>query len=320
MKGLIVFFLLFTCFCSPKKEMADFNYPPLTRCTVYEFKESRPVFLKTVDEGNVAFYGIILQDKKNPHVEKYLLSKMKDFMWEYHDGYGVTPADSAFVLEGLLYNPQNIPIIKKSLHTIIQHFFLEEKKAFITVPLLESLPSYWKIPEVTTNSHLGYLISTAFAPHERDKKIEEILTDVAQFVSSNQFPDGTWNPTWFPSRFVSIFFAIRFLLSFEKKYEDSINLSINYLKRTQLENGSWNNRLLDTIFSLRTLNLMSGLEEIKKKAKDWIMQSLERKENIGEHLLYYSPKTKKDEVVFFDCYDIRGEVSLSLANIAIRGE
>ncbi len=62
---------------------------PLVHSSLFLLRESEPVFLKHVTEGDVAYWGMIAAGFRDVKACDYLASKAIDGLWEFHSGFGV---------------------------------------------------------------------------------------------------------------------------------------------------------------------------------------------------------------------------------------
>ncbi len=287
---------------------------PLTLCTVYRIHDNRPVFVKTTLDGNVAFYGLILQSTGNEKIAEYLLSKSLGGLWEYHDGYGVTSADSAFVIEGLLSAGYE-GMARRSLEIIVNKYYSREKGTFLALRPHEGGAPYWSLPAVETAAHIAYLLYIAFG----GRRYREQILSTAKFVAKNQQSDGGWQSTWFPSRTLPVFYAVRLLRLFREQYVDNLARAENYLLRMQNKDGSWNERFIETAAALRALNVL-GASHINayEKGVQWLHDHLNDAKGKGEPVLFYGIKRKK-QVFFVHCSDT-GLVTKAWITLALKGK
>ena len=113
----------------------------LIRATIYDLQDDRPVFLQTIEEGNIAYYGLVLQATPNPDLRAYLLRHSVDNLWEYQIDFNPTAEDSLLVIEGL-WRTGDAQALLPSLAELVKRFYKEDDGAFHTV--LEGRAPYWR--------------------------------------------------------------------------------------------------------------------------------------------------------------------------------
>src|SRR5262249_62223167 len=147
----------------PCTGVADFRQRCLIDVCVYAMKKEQPRFLLRKEEGNIAFYGLILQAQYNAHLHDYLLSSRQDSLWEYHTGFGVTAEDSALVMEALLAIPQDAPVLARSAQRLVELFYCPTAGAFCTLSphrhavaaCAQGRAGYWLGPSLVVHAHCG---------------------------------------------------------------------------------------------------------------------------------------------------------------------
>ena len=75
---------------------------PLIRAHVYVLRDDRPVFIRTIVEGDIAFHGFRLKASRCSELANDLCELNSNGLWEYNRGFGVTMEDSALVIDGLI--------------------------------------------------------------------------------------------------------------------------------------------------------------------------------------------------------------------------
>jgi hypothetical protein len=278
-----------------KKEMSDlerFNSnETLTRCSLYVINETSPQFKEVIDEGNIAYYGLLLSARPDKDLAKGLIAANRDGLWEYQRKYGVTSEDSALVIEGLMASGVEEDIILKALEALKERFFDTDGGCFRTVN--RGRAEYWKGCSVETTAHIAYLM------HKADrKKFENEIKVSAEYVRNNQDIDGKWSGKWFPSITITSYYAVRFLALFDESFSQNIEKNLSYLAQKQSDNGSWSNSIIETSAAVLLIK-SSGKEAASlSKAGEWLKNSSFK----AEPILYYWFE-KENNKLFFDCWD-----------------
>ncbi len=291
---------------------ADLNFffpEKLTRCTLYRITSSEPRFAGFTEEGDVAYYGLILQSRKDIMIERYLKLSAKDHLWEYQHGFGVTSADSALVIEGLLETGTDIEYLKKSIENLFSKFYSREDGAFTTVT--GGRAQYWKGVSVETTAHVAYL-AARISPDKFEKEIGRCV----DYVRNMQYGDGSWHGKWFPSIMIPTYYAVRFLNNAARGSEETVLLAEEYVLGTQDENGSWSNSVIESSAALLTLKLLKSSEEARKKAERWLVSEKNEDGWRGEPVLYYWFE-EDGERLFYSCHD-RGQITTAWASLALQ--
>ncbi|HNW83081.1 MAG TPA: terpene cyclase/mutase family protein [bacterium] len=292
-----------------QKEMSDSELfdsnESLTRCSLYNINETSPQFRQIADEGNIAYYGLLLAAGPDMKLARKLISANRDGLWEYHKKYGVTSEDSALVIEGLLASGVDKDILLKALSALSEKFYDSDNGCFRTVN--GGRADYWKGCSVETTAHIAYLMYKV----DPEKFANEIEAS-AKYTSSNQTDDGKWDGRWFPSFTIPSYYAVRFLALFGEKFSGNIEKSLSYLKQTQTENGSWNNSIIETSAAILLINCSGKQSETLAKAGAWLKNTMFK----AEPILYYWFDNGNGKL-FFDCWD-KGHISTAWKKLAIK--
>lgn len=292
-----------------KKEMSDLerfsSNETLTRCSLYVINETAPQFKEVIDEGNIAYYGLLLSAGPDRELASKLIAANRDGLWEYQRKYGVTSEDSAIVIEGLMDSEVDSGVIIKALTALNERFFDVNGGCFRTVN--RGRAEYWKGCSVETTAHIAYLM------HKADrKKFENEIKASAEYVRNNQDIDGKWNGKWFPSITITSYYAVRFLALFDGSFSQNIEKSLSYIAQRQSDNGSWSNSIIETSAAVLLIK-SSGKEAASlSKAGDWLRNSSFK----AEPVLYYWFENENDKL-FFDCWD-KGHISAAWKKLAIK--
>jgi len=289
--------------------MVDFKPDYLTTCTVYKLTEREPTFLEHMEEGNVAYYGLILQSGYDEQIKEYLLKCAKDGLWEYQHGYGVTAEDSALVIEGLLESGADKEILIASVRKLVQTYYSESEGAFKTV--LDGRARYWDGVSPETTAHIAYLLHRITAgEHSR-----EILS-CASYIRKTQKRDGSWTGKWFPSIMIPTFYSIRLLCSIGESSSRNVTMARDYMIQTQHRNGSWNNSVVDSSAAIIGLCWAGSPPGIIEQGRDWILSRKGAEGWEGEPVLYYW--FEEEDVRLFHCCRDKGRITTAWAMLALK--
>ena len=290
----------------------------------YRVNGSQPTFIRHAEEGNVAFYGLILQATRDERLQKYLLGVSRDGLWEYQTGFGVTAEDSVLVLEGLWKAGTDKEILLPSLRKLVEHFYDSNVGAFCTVR--EGRARYWQGSSPDATAMAGYLLA-CLAPAEFQTQIDAC----GQYLIKAQKEQGFWRGKWFPSYLLTTWYSLR-LLSMAGCGENEAALAkgIAYVQRKQQKNGSWNHSVIDTSAALLALNQAyqvghddsPALLQAIDTARQWLVDS-QATGQYGEPVLYYWNEEaswlneKVGHTLFYHCQD-KGQIAAAWRKIALR--
>lgn len=316
--GAISFFFIISCdkggngtakeTATVKTEFSDLerfsSNETLTRCSLYIINETAPQFKEIVDEGNIAYYGLLLSARPDRELAQKLIAANRDGLWEYQRKYGVTSEDSALVIEGLMASGVDSEIVIKALTALSERFFDAGSGCFRTVN--RGRAEYWKGCSVETTAHIAYLM------HKADKgKFENEIKASAEYVRDSQDIDGKWSGRWFPSITITSYYAVRFLALFDGTFSQNIEKTLSYIAQKQSDNGSWSNSTIETSAAVLLIK-SSGKEAVSiSKAEEWLKNSSFK----AEPVLYYWFENKNDKL-FFDCWD-KGLISAAWKKLAL---
>ncbi len=296
---------------SPQTEVPQrgFRPEPLTVCHIYRCTPREPLFENVNEEGDIAFYGLILQSERNGIGEKYLLAVARDHLWEYHHGYGVTAADSAFVIEGLWANGTPVETLIPSLRAVVGKFFCREEGGFKTV--LEGRAPYWRGVSVETTAHLAYLLQK-IAPAEFAAELEAC----AAYLKSRQDENGAWTGKWYPNPTIPVYFALRFLAAFDsERFSDQIRKGRNCLVRWAGPRGDWFGSVISTAAALLALKALGDTAMVVENGIEWLRSRQSGGRWPGEPVLYYWMDDGEDRI-FYSCHD-KGRITTAWARLAL---
>lgn len=288
-----------------------FKSTMLVEVTRYEMTPERPVFVGRTEEGNIAYYGLVLQANPNEHLKEYLLHHSRDLLWEYHIGFGVTAEDSALVIEGLLVAGVRREFLRPSMQRLVERFYLPEPGAFQTV--LKGRASYWTGPSVDATGHLGYLLH-GIAPEEYAREIEAC----ARYLQRTQEEAGTWQGRWFPSVMITTFYAVRLLCLFKHAYLEAIRRASSAILAAQEDNGSWSHSVIETSAAMLALAAAGLKTPAQDRARTWLLSQKRAHGWRGEPVLFYWFKMEEGQRTFFDHCTDKGSITTAWATLALK--
>ena len=284
----------------------------LTRCMVYDISDSAPEFTRIHDEGDVAYYGLILQATGQRELRDYLLAKKRDHLWEYNWDYGVTAEDSAIVMDGLLSSGVKPAQLLASAERISREYYVQSSGGFRTV--LNPRSAYWDKASVVTTGHIAWLLRQ-ISPVEFSGQTES----AARFLQKTQLPDGSWKGEWFPSRTIPSYYSLRFLATNRLAYASELRRGTEYLRGNQQADGSWSNSVIETSAAILGLQAADnpGFKKEIEQGRHWLREKI-RHSVQGEAVLYYWFERKGSKSrEFLHCSDL-GEVTKAWALLALK--
>jgi len=233
----------------PAKLDDERSFGPLASSTMLALEASGPRYLGRIDDGDVAYWGLIACAEPSPALTRYLWSASKDGLWEYHRGYGTSAADSAFVIEGLLRTGEDRERLRVSLDRLVARYHDRDSGGFLTV--LHPRAAYWAGPSADTTAQILWLL-TELAPERR-----ELIAGALGYVLDAQADDGLWPSRWYPSRSLATFLATRAVAAaacvLDRRVVAELGRARLGLVQVQRDDGSWEGSVIDTSAALLTL-------------------------------------------------------------------
>lgn len=286
---------------------------PLLHGSVFAITPEAPHFLQHVAEGNVAYYGLLLQASGEPWIRQWLEGAAVDGLWEFHTGFGVTAADSALVMEGLLARGGDRDRLRDAAGRLVERFFDEHAGAFRTVN--DGRAAYWKGVSVETTAHVAYLL------HRIDADAwHEVVARCTQYVRRAQDKAGYWEGRWYPSRIIPTYYATRLLrhAAIERSAQRLLKAR-NWLVASQQKNGGWSALVTDTAAAVLTLREIGGADNALEMGLEWLGSRMRGADLAGEPVLYYwyDDEARKR---FFVARDASGRIARAWAALALRGD
>ena len=300
--------------------------PPLLKAHIYTLYNDRPKYVGSKQEGNIAFYGLLLSSSGSKKISSYLSSHSIDGLWEYHTGFGVTLEDSLLVLEGLIDDGLASERIKYHLSLCIKYFFDSKLGLFNT--LNGGRANYWEGPSIHGTAHAAYLI---FKHCDYPEKLIS-LNKLIEYIKNEFTDDFVWKSRWFTNYHFTSFYVIRLLnhLPCDNKIRKLVNCFYENVSQTQLSDGSWNSSPISTASVLMSLTSMRLAEiqnhkyefnKIIKNGSEYLLNCFAKQSFPTESILYYwydiSKSSKQDTKQFFQCMDT-GKISKALSILALK--
>ncbi len=302
------------------------SLPPLLTAFIYKNDFERPTYIGSQQEGNVAFYGLVLSASGSNTLKNYLLQNSVNGMWEYHMGFGVTLEDTLLVLEGLIDNGLKEQKLQYHLNQCIHNFYDQKTGLFNT--LSTGRDRYWEGSSIHGTVHAYYLIFQ----HHKDPSTLITINDLVDYVLEEFSPKHVWNSRWFCNPYFTSFYVIRLLCLFPSNViaRRLIDAHAEQILQSQLHDGSWNNQIISTASIVLTLSsivsnqIFESNKQIKHSIKlgcGFLQSKLHKKEYLNEPILYYwfdtSSSDTKHSKRFYHCVD-NGQISHSLITMALR--
>jgi len=307
MKKFPLAFVLLVVACVEKKSFAP---EKLTHCMIYEIRRAEPVYLRQIEEGDVAYYGLILQSAPDAKVLKYLQEKSRDHLWEYQWDYGVTAADSALVLEGLLAAGIHSELLRPSAEKLSLEYFEPRSGGFRTV--LNARAVYWEGAHVVTTAHIAWILYQIDS-----KKYQLQIRSAMKFVEEMQQSDGSWKADWFPSRNISLYYSTRLLAISPERYSSQLAKAKLFLQKTMQPEGSWSGSIIETAAALLALRTLGDSEREITAATSWLKLQIQRPIQGEPVLFYWFERSKDAPKEFFHCSD-KGQITQAWARLALK--
>jgi glycine/D-amino acid oxidase-like deaminating enzyme len=303
-------------------DVEAFRSEYLLEASIYELENERPFFAVATSEGNVSFYGVLLQAEPDPVLARYLLASARDSLWEYQVGFGVTSDDSVLVLEGLLEAGVAHDLLMPSVERLIELFYSETEGAFQAISerrnevkaCAQGRAEYWFAPSLDATAQAAHLL-LRLDPARFDRQINAC----ARYVAAAQRPEGGWRGLWFCADLATTFQALRLLAAVGGAYAPQVRKAAAFLVESQGYDGSWAGSVLQTAAAVRALRepgLDIDTEAAVRKAKAWLRSRKTATGWAGEPLIYYWFETAPGQKVLFHCRD-KGKVTSAWAKLAL---
>ena len=278
--------------------------PGLFDTEIYRLTEKQPLYIRSRVDGNIAYYGIIATAYKNRSIIEYILSKQRDYQWEFNDNFGTTLEDSLLVVEGLI-DTIGVSKVKESIRIdeYIRDYLLEDDKLFTT--LKNGCSRYWSGPSLLGNAHMLYVINKLEID---DKRIDKQI--IIKYLKKQRSSNGLWESKWFTNNFYSSYYVIRALVSYQEKNQVlDIDEMLAILEHSLRIYSSSNNAIITKIYIVKSIILLLN-EYIETHYKSEhskqilplckrVINGVKNDSNRStESLLYYWQDMKNEEKVF----------------------
>jgi hypothetical protein len=300
------------CKDEPVPAFTCFMAKPLAITAISELTDHGPEFIRSVEDGAVAYYGLILKAKPDSDIEQYLISESEDCLWSYHYGYGITSLDSALVMEGLLLTGRYPHFLNRSAKQLIEKFYDAEEGGFGTIPLDRTARApYWQGTDCNATAFCGWLLAQ-IAP----QRYVEIVHKCADYLKRKQLVSGRWPGKWFPSSTIPVFYALRLLLSLTNDFSLSCERAHTWLKGEQRRDGSWSGSVIESAAAILALCVLGSSHERIRHGCEWLKS---RETSFGwqeEPILHYWFE-EGDRKIYYYSRD-KGSITSAWARIALR--
>ncbi|ACY13422.1 FAD-dependent oxidoreductase [Haliangium ochraceum] len=301
-----------------ESDNTSFRAEFLTFVTIYEFLAERPIIRWKTQEGNIAFYGLLLE--ANPGdvaLRDYLRSCSVRGLWEYQPEFGVTPEDSALVMNGLLAAGVPTSELEDSAERFVELFFDSATGSFLSLSrqregelwMAQGRAEYWQGPSIEASAMVGYLLH-CIAP----ERFCEQLDACRDYLAQRQQARGFWQGRWFPSEVVDTFYVTRLLATQAQRYEEPLKRARAYLYKHQRDDGSWFGSVIDTAAAMRALAALG--EPRNERGREWLEKAGESGRWRGEPVLYYAFDGDRGQRLFYHCAD-KGKITTAWATLAL---
>ncbi|HEU4404391.1 MAG TPA: FAD-dependent oxidoreductase [Polyangiaceae bacterium] len=301
-------------------EVEAFRSEHLVEASVYELDDDRPRFVGLTSEGNVSFYGLLLQADPDPALARYLLASARDSLWEYQVGFGVTSDDSVLALEGLLEAGAGRDLLEPSFERLVELFYSEPLGAFQAISerrdevkaCAQGRAAYWLAPSLDATAQAAYLL-LRFDP----VRYRPVIEACARYVAAAQRSEGGWRGLWFCAEMATTFQALRLLAALGGPYDASVRRAATFVAEAQGPDGSWAGSVLQTAAAVRALGALGrGEDEPVRRAKAWLRARETPAGWAGEPLIYYWFETEPGRKTLFHCRD-KGKITTAWARLAL---
>ncbi|MCK5809418.1 FAD-dependent oxidoreductase [bacterium] len=288
-----------------KKDLKKDYREPLMRCTVLSLSKKQPIYQKSVDIGDIAYYGTLLQASHDPQLAQYISSHTVNKLFEFHHGFGPSLLDSTLIIEGFMSSRIHPKVVQNALEALVERYYDPQKGAFRAVEKANA--EYWNGVDIDSTAQAAYLLYLFDA-----KKYREIITKSADFIAAHQKKDGSWKSRWFPLKTYTTFYCSRLLQTDSKRYKKELTLTKKFISTLLQPSGSVDDSLMETAITVRMLNHLGYSSSQQQPLKLWLRSF---SKNSATHLLYYWYKRKSNPVLI-SCID-RGEIAQAWKDLAL---
>ena len=290
----------------------DIRPVPLATSLVTSLTDGGPTLKDRVDDGTIAYYGLILQAAPDVDLEHYLLGEAEDGLWAYQQGYGITSLDSALVMEGLLATGRHKRLLDHSADRLVSEFYNRDEGAFQTIPhSRRGRAPYWEATDCPATGYCAWLL-TQIAPD----RFDDVVHACANYLSRKQFVTGRWPGKWFPSQTLPVFYAVRLLGAMGPEFSERCRRAELWLYGRQKKDGSWSDSVIESAAAIRALCILGGHSEPLRNGCNWIRNRRSGTAWSGEPILQYWFE-EDGKRTFFHTED-KGRITTAWATLALR--
>ena len=284
---------------------------PLAESWITTLAERGPETQDCVEDGTVAYYGLLLLAEPNAELEKYLLGEADDGLWEYQPGYGVTSLDSALVMEGLLATGRHHALLQRGAERLVAAFFNRGEGGFQTIPhTRRTRATYWQGADVPATAYCGWLLAQ-IAP----ARYAEIIAACAAYLKRQQLVAGNWRGKWFPSQTIPVFYATRFLVTQDAEYRNACARAWTWLVAQQRRDGAWLGSVIETSAAMLALAHLGAADDAMRRGGAWLRAQSTEAGWRGEPILEYW-FDESDHKALFHTRD-KGRITSAWAKLAL---
>ena len=219
---------------------------------VYKMTDTQPLYLRSRDDGNIAYYGVIASAFKEQSIVNYLTHYSRNYQWEFHDKYGPTLEDSLLVIEGLI-DATGVERVTNcfDIDQYISSYLIEDCQLFSTVQ--NGCSNYWNGPSLMGNAHILYILEKL---QINDHRINKYL--MIEYLLSRRNSCGLWESKWFTNNFYTSFYIVRGIITNEACIEEylDINNLMTILEQALRQYSASENFIISKLFIIRTLILL----------------------------------------------------------------
>lgn len=289
-----------------------FHAAPLSVTEVIVFTESGPRLSDRIEDGSIAYYGLLLIAEPDVQMERYLVGEAIEGLWSYHPGYTVTSLDSALVMEGLMNTGRHRKLLNRSADRLVELFFDVSEGGFCTLPLFcKGRAPYWSGADCPATAYCAWLLQQ-IAP----KRYAEIIMACARYLKRKQLISGNWPAKWFSSDTIPVFYALRLLSTLGNESQSSFTSAYHWLRSQQKSNGSWKESVIETSAAvLACCTARQPQMMMLNHACSWLRLRACDAQWCGESILQYWFE-KDGKKTFFHTTD-KGRITSAWARIAL---
>ena len=289
-----------------------FQAEPLAVSTRTVLTEKGPKFAGALEDGTIAYYGLILQAEPDIEMERYLVGEAENGLWAYQQDYGVTSLDSALVMEGLLSTGRHHQLLNYSADRLVEEFFDPDEGGFRTIPhSRQGRSAYWLGTDCLATACCAWLLQQLASERHAG-----IIKRCAHYLKRQQLISGHWPGKWFPSETIPVFCAVRVLAAAGSEFRECRRRASVWLCSRQKRDGSWMGSVIESAAALLALHVLDGPEDSIRRGREWLRTRRIDGGWPGEPILQYWFDRGRQRT-FFHTVD-KGQITGAWATIALR--